>query len=449
VTSWTRSIVPLLVSLAVTLGLVLLARKWGDELGTWARQPSIAWAIMGLAGYVATALLAVRSFPLLRDARLFALSLLLVPLGVTQFLHGTRLFEERPPGWLGEELQKSAPGFIERLDSHTVLLLPVAVLCAVAVPGALTVRTLRLVSAGLTASLVLVGALLAGLVGGFPDLPYAGGVHVALCVVAGVTALAAWRSDGGLGGAIAGACALAMVAGLAQLEVGFTPALEWLYRQQWGVIDLDDVAVGELPYGTDRLLLLVLPLGLVVVVAREWIVNLSHRTSMDMLTRLYNKDYAKSIVEQTGMCDLGTCFSVAVADIDFFKKVNDTHGHGAGDVVLHEVAAGIREAVGARGVVCRTGGEEITIFFPFLGLPEAKEACERLRKAVEKLKIKIVNNEGRKQKISVTLSVGVATNQDTKGKRVHSGVSDVVQAADRAVYQAKQRGRNRVVTMEE
>jgi diguanylate cyclase (GGDEF)-like protein len=211
----------------------------------------------------------------------------------------------------------------------------------------------------------------------------------------------------------------------------------------------DDVALGQLPLGTDRLLLLVIPAWLMVIVAREWIVNLSHRTSLDALTRLYNKDYAKSIVEQTGMCDLGSCFSVAVADIDHFKKVNDSHGHGAGDVVLHEVAAAIRDAIGARGVVCRTGGEEITIFFPFLALPEATEMCERMRKSVEKHKIPIVNNERKKLKITVTISVGVASNQhDDAGKATHAGVSDVVQAADRAVYAAKNRGRNRVVAGE-
>jgi diguanylate cyclase (GGDEF)-like protein len=168
-----------------------------------------------------------------------------------------------------------------------------------------------------------------------------------------------------------------------------------------------------------------------------------------MLTRLYNKDYAKSIVEQTGMCDLGSCFSIAVADIDFFKKVNDTYGHGAGDVVLHEVAQAIRDAVGARGVVCRTGGEEITIFMPFLGLGDAATLCERVRARVEKHQMKVTTNERKKAKLKVTLSIGVACNVVDDGKAVHKGVADVVQAADKAVYAAKHAGRNRVMTMKD
>ncbi|MBX3471766.1 MAG: GGDEF domain-containing protein [Planctomycetes bacterium] len=434
---WTRSLVPLAAGLVVLVALLGAARRWEPALADWARTQGLAWALLGLAGYGTAALLAVRSFPLLRDARLYALSLGLLPLAAVQFLGVARPWESfDAPGW--------SASLVERLDSFVVLLLPVVVLMASAVPEALPVRTLRLVTAAIGAVTAVVAGLLTGLVGPTLDaLPFAGGIHAALCVIAGGVALGLWRSDGGLGGAVASMCALALVAGLAQLGVGFTSLLEWIYLKTQ-LIDLDDVALGKLPVGADRLLLLILPLGLVVVVAREWIVNLSHRTSLDTLTRLYNKDYARSIVEQTGMCDLGACFSVAVADIDHFKKVNDTHGHGAGDVVLHEVAQAIREAIGARGVVCRTGGEEITIFFPFLNLPEAAGQCERVRARVEARKIRIVDNERRRQRISVTVSVGVASNQDGEGGVVHRGVADVVQAADKALYAAKRGGRNRV-----
>lgn len=448
----TRSLLPLAAGLFIVLVLVLLARRWEASLGEWARDQGLAWGLLGLTGYAAAALLAVRSFPLLRDGRLYALTLLLLPVAGVQFLRASRLSEEAAaPGWLGaigDQLRDRAPSLIERLDSFAVLIVPVVVLVASAVPAALPVRTLRLVTAGLA---LLVGALLAVLAGlvapTLGELTYAFGIHTSLCLVGGGVALGVWRSDGGLGGSVAAMCALALVAGLAQLGDGFTPILQWIYLRT-ELLDLDDVAVGQLPAGADRLLLLVLPLGLVVVVAREWIVNLSHRTSLDALTRLYNKDYARSIVEQTGMCDLGACFSVAVADIDHFKKVNDTHGHGAGDVVLHEVAQAIRDAIGVRGVVCRTGGEEITIFFPFLNLPEAADLCGALRARVEQRQIKVTTNERKRLKVSVTVSVGVASNVDAAGAVAHGGVADVVQAADKALYSAKKRGRNRVTTME-
>lgn len=448
----TRSLLPLAAGLFVLLALVLLARRWDASLGDWARTQGLAWALLGLTGYAAAALLAVRSFPLLRDGRLYALTLLLMPLAAVQFLRASRLWEEEAPGWLGalgDQLRERTPSLLERLDSYTVLLLPVVVLMASAVPAALPVRTLRLVTGGLALGVGVLLALLSGAVAPtLGALPWAGGVHAALCLVGAGVALGVWRSDGGLGGSIAALCAWALVAGLAQLEHGFTPALQWLYLHTQ-LIGLDDVALGQLPPGTDRLLLLVLPLGVVVVVAREWIVNLSHRTSLDTLTRLYNKDYARSIVEQTGMCDLGSCFSIAVADIDHFKKVNDTHGHGAGDVVLHEVAQAIRDAVGARGVVCRTGGEEMTIFFPFLELTVAADLCEQARARVEKRQVKVTNNERKRLKIGVSVSIGLASNIDSDGKSAHGGVADVVQAADKALYAAKKRGRNRVITMEQ
>jgi diguanylate cyclase (GGDEF)-like protein len=432
--SWTRGLLPLAASLLLVATLVVLARRWEPGLADWARAPGTGWGLLGLAGYVAAGFLAVRSFPLLRDGKLYAWTLLLLPLGAAQFLAAGRLVDG---SWADP---------MARLDGWTTLLLPLVTLGAALVPQGLPARTLRLVTLGAACALCGGAAALAWFAPPLEAVSWAPGALTLTGVVAGGVALGVWRTDGGLGGAAAGACALVLMAGLGRTGTGLTPLLEQLYLR-WQLFGLDDVALGRFPEGTDRLLLLVLPLGLVVVVAREWIVNLSHRTSLDTLTRLYNKDYARSIVEQTGMCDLGSCFSIAVADIDHFKKVNDTHGHGAGDVVLHEVAQGIRDAVGARGVVCRTGGEEITIFYPFLALAEAKTLCERVRVRVEKLQIRVVNNERRKQRLSVTLSIGVASNQPGGEGAAPEGVSDVVQAADKAVYQAKHRGRNRVVAM--
>ncbi len=445
-----RSVLPLVVVLALLAAGLWLARKLGHRLEDWAREPSLAWALVGLAGHVTAAALAWRSFPLLRDARLLGLVILLLPAGLLEFLHHSDLLgASEAPGWLGElgpELQDRAPPFVGRARSWLFPAIPACALLACAMPSTWPVRRLRVLAFGLAAAASLV---VAGLAAWGPDafgaLARPATALGVLALAAAVVAIGWWRTEGGLGGAVAGLCCVALTAGLAHLGVGFTGVLERLYLDlRW--IDLATVELGALPRGTDRLLLMLLAVALAALVAREWIAELSHRTSHDALTRIYNKAYAEAIVGQSGAIELGGRFAVALADIDHFKKVNDTHGHGAGDVVLAAVAGAIRETVGARGVVCRTGGEEITVFFPFVPLAQAAEICEQVRRAVGALRISVTNNEGRRLRLSVTLSVGVAANADDAGATRYARVKDVVDAADRCVYQAKRGGRDRVVT---
>lgn len=120
-------------------------------------------------------------------------------------------------------------------------------------------------------------------------------------------------------------------------------------------------------------------------------------------------------------------------DIDFFKKVNDTYGHSSGDAVLRTVAAIIKEHLRESDIPSRYGGEEFAVLLPYTHVEEAKIVGERLRKAVEAASIPID-----KKNINVTISMGLAEfNTEETGE-------ELFKRADKALYEAKESGRNRV-----
>ena len=125
-------------------------------------------------------------------------------------------------------------------------------------------------------------------------------------------------------------------------------------------------------------------------------------------------------------------------DIDFFKGVNDKYGHAAGDEVLRTVASIIKEALRESDIPARYGGEEFAVLLPFTKLDEAKVVGERLRCAVEAAKITINQDTSEKQDINVTISMGLAEfNYSETGEALF-------ERADKALYDAKTSGRNRV-----
>jgi len=145
-------------------------------------------------------------------------------------------------------------------------------------------------------------------------------------------------------------------------------------------------------------------------------------------------------------------FTVAMVDVDHFKRFNDTYGHDAGDHVLRLVAARLAQAPGG-GTAYRYGGEEFALVFPGKGQDECLPHLEELREMVEthrftmrrrfrpRIKPKTVKGRKTRQAIMITVSIGVA-------ERNHRNTSpdQVVQAADKALYRAKEAGRNRVST---
>lgn len=164
---------------------------------------------------------------------------------------------------------------------------------------------------------------------------------------------------------------------------------------------------------------------------------LKHAT-LDALTGLNNRrqfeirlkqEYASATRQKHPLCAIMT-------DIDFFKKVNDTYGHAMGDKVLKSVANVIKQQLREYDIPSRYGGEEFCILLPQTKLEEAHIVAQRLRLAVEK------NIIDENQKISVTISIGLS--QLKEGDTAE----DLYRHADKALYEAKERGRNRVIVYE-
>ena len=127
-------------------------------------------------------------------------------------------------------------------------------------------------------------------------------------------------------------------------------------------------------------------------------------------------------------------------DIDFFKKVNDTHGHAGGDEVLRTVASVIKEHLRESDIPARYGGEEFAVLLPFTQIEEALIVGERLRKAVEDTEITIYQDTVDEKTIKVTISMGLAEfNKQETGEALF-------ERADKALYDAKTNGRNQVRT---
>jgi diguanylate cyclase (GGDEF)-like protein len=157
----------------------------------------------------------------------------------------------------------------------------------------------------------------------------------------------------------------------------------------------------------------------------------------DPLTRLYTRgriDTLLNIASERSRFGV-TQLSVLLLDIDNFKSINDTFGHRAGDSVLEEVGRILKKAVEPPYEIGRYGGEEFLIIAPNTSSALAERNAENIRAKVARATVKI---EGKV--IPVTVSIGVASNSAFR-----RGSSDLVAAADTAMYAAKQRGRNRVV----
>lgn len=137
-----------------------------------------------------------------------------------------------------------------------------------------------------------------------------------------------------------------------------------------------------------------------------------------------------------------TPFSLAICDIDDFKQINDTYGHQAGDAILKSIANIIKTSVREVDLAGRWGGEEIAMLFPQTDIKGAMIACERVRKQIEDFRI-----EYRGHIIKTTISIGVASIDPEQKNPITS--DDLIGHADRAMYAAKHRGKNQVVSYEE
>lgn len=156
----------------------------------------------------------------------------------------------------------------------------------------------------------------------------------------------------------------------------------------------------------------------------------------DELTGLFNRRHALTrLAEQWELFQrYGRPLTVAMIDIDHFKNINDTRGHGVGDAILRRVSAILRDQTRGTDVVCRVGGEEFLIIFPSQTMEEAGVCAERCRSAVAKHMFDIGGVD-----ITATVSIGLAS----RGGDMKE-FPELLQAADEALYAAKRGGRNRI-----
>jgi len=158
--------------------------------------------------------------------------------------------------------------------------------------------------------------------------------------------------------------------------------------------------------------------------------------TVDGLTEMHNKRYFNEAIEREASrsARYGRAFSLVLFDIDHFKKINDTYGHLAGDSVLRQLGALVRNRVRRDDIPCRTGGEEFSIIVPEVSLAGGLNLAEKLRGAIEAAVFKFEGTQ-----IPVTVSMGVAewTTELTDPQ-------DLVKQADERLYEAKRSGRNRI-----
>lgn len=157
----------------------------------------------------------------------------------------------------------------------------------------------------------------------------------------------------------------------------------------------------------------------------------------DGLTELYNHRYfqeqIRMQVEQSKRYNNN--FSLIIIDIDFFKKFNDTFGHQSGDAVLRQVAQTLKKNVRATDIVCRYGGEEMSIILPNTGKDEAFSTAQKICERVASKKFKLAGDK----ETNVTISLGVSTFPYDG-----DSASSIIEAADKRLYNAKNNGRNQV-----
>ena len=166
--------------------------------------------------------------------------------------------------------------------------------------------------------------------------------------------------------------------------------------------------------------------------------------TIDAGTEVFNKGYLKEALDKefNSSQAFGTDFSLIYYDLDFFKKVNDTFGHNAGDLILKETAAIVKKTVRKDDILGRWGGEEFIILLPNTNGTVAIELAERIRVAIEQRVFNFeVQQDGIHKKVShrQTISLGVSQLDRSMVKP-----TDLMEDADKKLYTSKQTGRNKV-----
>jgi diguanylate cyclase (GGDEF)-like protein/PAS domain S-box-containing protein len=171
--------------------------------------------------------------------------------------------------------------------------------------------------------------------------------------------------------------------------------------------------------------------------SRAMLDKLEQQANQDYLTGLSNRRHfmEQGEIELDRVQRYGEALSIFMLDIDHFKNINDTHGHKAGDIVLQQLGHVLRETLRTVDIIGRIGGEEFAVLLPETDLQEATEIAERLREIIAHSDV--VLEAG--LPLHFTVSIGVATLKEQDAE-----VGILLNLADKALYQAKESGRNKV-----
>ena len=175
----------------------------------------------------------------------------------------------------------------------------------------------------------------------------------------------------------------------------------------------------------------------VAIINRKYEV-LKEEAEKDFLTGLNNpRQFYKSLNQYVEICcDGSRHISLLYIDIDHFKLINDTYGHDTGDTVLKEMGIIFRQAARNKDIISRKGGEEFAILLIDCNESQAIQAAERIRRSVETHEFKLSDHST----VKVTISIGISSIPEKT-----TSVNELIELADKALYSAKQSGRNRVM----
>jgi diguanylate cyclase (GGDEF)-like protein len=207
-----------------------------------------------------------------------------------------------------------------------------------------------------------------------------------------------------------------------------------------GILRLDSAQSGTYTQDDLRFLVTISELGAVALENGELFQETQELAIHDGLTSLYRKGYFLERLKEEVKKSLRKKIpiSLLMLDIDFFKNYNDKFGHTAGDIILKNLSQNMTDALKGKGaIIGRFGGEEFSAILLGIGKKEAMVLAEELRQRIEKNRVIL-----RRQITNVTVSIGVATLPQDANDEV-----ELMIKADRAMYAAKQGGRNRVVAV--
>ncbi len=164
--------------------------------------------------------------------------------------------------------------------------------------------------------------------------------------------------------------------------------------------------------------------------------KLKNQAETDALTELCNRRRAMDYLQglEKNLPNMGQTFSIAIGDIDFFKKVNDNYGHECGDMILCQISGVMKEFMKKCGIAARWGGEEFILVFEEKNGDEAHELLLDLYQKIKKLSV-----DYRGETIKVTMTFGLAEYSNV------NGIESAIREADEKLYQGKNSGRNKIV----